>query len=83
MTFSCHRLRSIPLVSGREDQAMVPRATFRGFEIVSLGRRVARFDGEEERLPELFVRGARIYTANLNRLLRLSRPARRTIKRTL
>ena len=54
---SC-RTRTIP--------AMAVRASFRGFEIVSRGRSGLRFDGEEERLPELFVRGERLYTANLN-----------------
>ena len=43
------------------------RGTFRGFEILSRGRGATLLIGsDEERLPELFIRGAGIYKAQLN-----------------
>ncbi len=43
------------------------RGSFRGFEILSRGRRQqACYPSDDERLPELFVRGAGIYKAQLN-----------------
>jgi N12 class adenine-specific DNA methylase len=53
------------VLSCRDDQTMAVRASFCGFEIVSRGRGAPRFEGEE-RWPELFVRGAGMYTAHLN-----------------
>ena len=56
------------VLSWRDDLTLQPRATFRGFEILSRGKGSLRFgDGaEDERTPELFVRGAATYSANLN-----------------
>jgi hypothetical protein len=45
-----------------------PRGAFRGFEILSRGRGAATLlvDSDDERLPELFIRGGGIYKAQLN-----------------
>ena len=55
------------VLSWRDDQTTQPRGALRGFEILSRGRS----DGfgmlqEDERLPELSVRGRATYSANLN-----------------
>ncbi len=55
------------ILSWRDDQTVQRRGAFRGFEILSR----ARLGGfgllpEEERLPEVFVRGRATYSANLN-----------------
>jgi hypothetical protein len=43
------------------------RGSFRGFEILSRGRGGTRLiESDEERLPELFVRGALTYAAQMN-----------------
>lgn len=54
------------VLSRHGDPSMIPHASFRGFEILSRARGAALFDGEEERVPELYVRGAGLYTANLS-----------------
>jgi hypothetical protein len=56
------------VLSWRDDLTLQPRATFRGFEILSRGKGTLRFgdSAEDERTPELFVRGAATYSANLN-----------------
>jgi hypothetical protein len=65
------------VLSWRDDLTLQVRGAFRGFEILSRGtrlRQVATPDKEgtlligsdEERLPELFIRGAGIYRAQLN-----------------
>jgi hypothetical protein len=43
-----------------------PRATFRGFEILSRGKGTLCFGDEHEQTPDLFVRGAATYSAHLN-----------------
>jgi hypothetical protein len=48
------------VLSWRDDKSLQPRATFKGFEILSRGS--ARQDGE----PDLFIRGKETYKANLN-----------------
>jgi N12 class adenine-specific DNA methylase len=53
------------VMSWRDDLSLQPRAQYRGFEILSRGNRMKRFNGEAE-LPELFVRGKETYRANLN-----------------
>jgi hypothetical protein len=55
------------ILSWRDDQTMQQRGAFRGFEILSRGR-LSGFGlpSDEERLPEVFVRGRVIYSANLN-----------------
>jgi len=53
--------------SWRDDLTLQVRGAFRGFEILSRGRGAAFLIGpDEERLPELFIRGAGIYKAYLN-----------------
>jgi N12 class adenine-specific DNA methylase len=58
---------TVAVLSWRDDQTMQPRASFRGFEILSRGKP----DGfglvqQDERIPDLFVRGQATYSANLN-----------------
>jgi hypothetical protein len=55
------------ILSWRDDQTIQPRGAFRGFEILSRGKS-AGFGTlqEDERLPDLFVRGRAMYSANLN-----------------
>ncbi len=55
------------ILSWRDDQTLQSRGAFRGFEILSR----ARLGGfgllpDEERVPEVFVRGRATYSANLN-----------------
>jgi hypothetical protein len=55
------------VLSWRDDLSLQVRGAFRGFEILSRGRGPSFFiDADEERLPELFIRGAGIYKAQLN-----------------
>ena len=55
------------ILSWREDLTLQVRGLFRGFEILSRGRGGTLLIGsDEERLPELFIRGAGIYKAQLN-----------------
>ena len=55
------------ILSWREDLTLQVRGLFRGFEILSRGRGATLLAGsDEERLPELFIRGAGIYKAQLN-----------------
>ena len=58
---------TIAILTCRDDQAMQPRGAFRGFEILSRGKS-AGFGKvqEDERIPDLFVRGRSTYSANLN-----------------
>lgn len=55
------------LLSWRDDQSLQVRASFRGFEILSRGRgQTLIMSSDDERLPELFVRGAAMYKAQFN-----------------
>jgi N12 class adenine-specific DNA methylase len=55
------------VLSWRDDQTMQPRGSVRGFEILSRGTSGGfGMVQEENRLPELFVRGRATYSANLN-----------------
>jgi hypothetical protein len=55
------------VLSWRDDQTLQARASFRGFEILSRGRESALdLTKEDERLPEVFVRGKGLYSANLS-----------------
>jgi hypothetical protein len=55
------------ILSWRDDQTMQPRGSLRGFEILSRGRSIGfGLIQEDERLPELFVRGRATHSANLN-----------------
>ena len=53
------------VMSWRDDHSLQPRAQYRGFEILSRGSGMKRFDGEAE-LPELLVKGHATYRAHLN-----------------
>jgi hypothetical protein len=55
------------VLSWRDDLTLQVRGTFRGFEILSRGRgETLLVSSDDERLPELFIRGAGIYKAQLN-----------------
>jgi N12 class adenine-specific DNA methylase len=55
------------LLSWREDLTLQVRGLFRGFEILGRGRGATLLAGsDEERLPELFIRGSGMYKAQLN-----------------
>ena len=55
------------VISWRDDQTMQTRGEFRGFEILSRGKRGALgLTQDDERTPDLFVRGRNLYSANLN-----------------
>jgi hypothetical protein len=55
------------VLSWRDDQSLQVRGAFRGFEILSRGRGGSlMISSEDERLPELFVRGAVMYKAQFN-----------------
>ena len=55
------------ILSWRDDQTMQPRGHFRGFEILSKGKSGGfGLVQEDERVPELFIRGRATYSANLN-----------------
>jgi hypothetical protein len=58
---------TLVILTWRDDQTMQPRGAFRGFEILSRGKS-AGFGKvqEDERIPDLFVRGHATYSANLN-----------------
>ena len=54
-------------LSWRDDATLQARGMFRGFEILSRGpKTTSLLSGEEEHLPELLVRGAGIYKAQMN-----------------
>jgi N12 class adenine-specific DNA methylase len=58
---------TLAVLSWRADLTLQVRGAFRGFEILSRGRGASLLiDTDEERLPELFIRGAGIYKAQLN-----------------
>jgi N12 class adenine-specific DNA methylase len=58
---------TIAILSWRDDLTLQVRGAFRGFEILSRGRGATLLIGsDEERLPELFIRGTGIYKAQLN-----------------
>jgi hypothetical protein len=54
------------VLSWRDDPTLQPRGAFRGFEIVSKGKASTSLTPEDERLPDLFIRGAGTYVAHLN-----------------
>ena len=55
------------VLSWRDDYALQARASFRGFEILSRGKGAALgFTEQDDRLPELFVRGNAMYSANFS-----------------
>jgi N12 class adenine-specific DNA methylase len=55
------------ILSWRDDQTVQLRGTFRDFEILSRGKSGGLgLVKEDERIPDLFVRGQAMYSANLN-----------------
>jgi len=55
------------ILSWRDDQTLQPRGQFRGFEILSKGKSGGLgLLQDDDRVPELFVRGRATYSANLN-----------------
>jgi hypothetical protein len=58
---------TLTILSWRDDQTMQPRGHFRGFDILSKGRSGGfGLLQDDERVPELFIRGRATYSANLN-----------------
>jgi hypothetical protein len=58
---------TLAILSWRDDLTLQVRGAFRGFEILSRGRGATLLIGsDEERLPELLIRGAGVYKAQLN-----------------
>jgi hypothetical protein len=53
---------TLAVLSWRDDLTLQPRASFRGFRIMSRGRR----GDAEPQIPDLFVKGAGLYAAHLN-----------------
>ncbi len=51
---------------GRDDSTMQPRAAFRGFQILSRGKQLTGLALDGEPVPDLFVRGAGLYTAHFS-----------------
>ena len=54
------------VLSWRDDPTVQQRGAFRGFEILSKGKARTSLSPDDERLPELFIRGAGTYLAHLN-----------------
>ncbi len=54
------------VLSWRDDLTLQPRASFRGFEILSRGKRLTGLALDGEPVPELFIKGTGLYSANLN-----------------
>jgi N12 class adenine-specific DNA methylase len=53
---------AVAVLTWRDDLTLQPRASFRGFQIMSRGK---RSDGEPQ-LPDLFVKGVGLYSAHFN-----------------
>ena len=58
---------TLTILTWRDDQSLQPRGAFRGFEVLSRGKS-AGFGAlqEDERIPDVFVRGHATYIANLS-----------------
>jgi N12 class adenine-specific DNA methylase len=54
------------VLSWRDDFTLQPRASFKGFEICSRGKRLTGLALDGEPVPDLFVKGKSLYSANLN-----------------
>ena len=58
---------TLTILTWRDDQTLQPRGSFRGFEILSTGKSTGLGTlQEDERTPDVFVRGGATYSANLN-----------------
>jgi hypothetical protein len=53
-------------LSWRDDTTLQVRGMFRGFEILSKGKLSMGFSSEDDRVPDIFIRGAGTYSAHLN-----------------
>jgi hypothetical protein len=53
---------AVAVLSWRDDLTLQPRASFRGFQIMSRGK---RSEGEPQ-VPDLFVKGSGLYSAHFN-----------------
>src|SRR5580658_3877231 len=54
------------VLSWRDDTTLQVRGDFRGFEILSKGKVTIGFNTDDDRVPEIFIRGAGTYPAHLN-----------------
>jgi N12 class adenine-specific DNA methylase len=54
------------VLSWREDFTLQPRGYFKGFSILSRGKRLTGLALDGEPVPELFIKGRSLYSANLN-----------------
>ena len=54
------------VLTWRDDISLQPRASFKGFEILSRAKRLTGLALDGEALPELFIKGKGLYSANLN-----------------
>ncbi|HEX3681732.1 MAG TPA: DEAD/DEAH box helicase family protein [Bryobacteraceae bacterium] len=54
------------VLSWKEDTILQPRGFFRGFEICSRAKRPLGYLDEQDRLPNIYVRGLGLYSASLN-----------------
>jgi len=54
------------VLSWRDDTTLQVRGMFRGFEILSKGKLSTGFSSEDDRVPDIFIRGAGTYSAHLN-----------------
>jgi N12 class adenine-specific DNA methylase len=54
------------VLSWRDDFTLQPRASFRGFEILSRGKRLTGLALDGAPVPEVLVKGRGLYSANLN-----------------
>jgi len=54
------------VLTWRDDFTLQPRASFRGFEILSKGKRLTGLALDGPPVPDLFIRGKSLYSANLN-----------------
>lgn len=58
---------TLAVLSWRDDQTIQPRGNFRGFEVLSRGKGGGfGLIQEDERIPDVFVRGLATHSANLN-----------------
>jgi hypothetical protein len=54
------------VLSWRDDTTLQVRGMFRGFEILSKGKVTTGFNRDDDRVPDIFIRGAGTYPAHLN-----------------
>ncbi len=54
------------MLSWRNDFTLQPRGSFKGFKILSRGKRLTGLALDGEHVPELFIKGSGLYSAHLN-----------------